>query len=136
MTEHIIMAEGVDVDILRTLFRIESKVDHLIRSLQTMSSQVSQNFLALQQEVAATQDVEQSAVKAIAGIEQQLAAAIAAANNGDTNALPNLQSQLASTRATLAAAIATVPGSTPTGTNTSTGTSTSTGTDTSTATST
>lgn len=70
-----------------------------------MSATVSQNFLALQAQVAQTTTVEQSAVVLIQGLATQLQAAIAAANSGDTAALPALQTELQTSAAALAAAV-------------------------------
>lgn len=80
-----------------------------------MSSNLSSNFTALQAQVQQTTTVEQSAVTLINGLAAQLASAIAASNNGDTAALPNLQSQLQTSAATLAAAVTanTTPAPTP-----------------------
>ena len=88
------------------LKRIESKVDLLLTRLNVMSSVLSQNFLALQTQVTNTDGVIASAVTALQGISAQLAAAIAAQANGDTNALPNLQASLSTATQGLATAIA------------------------------
>jgi hypothetical protein len=97
------------------LNRIEAKLDALIRSSTTMSANVSANFLALQAQVAQTTTEEASAAALIQGIATQLAAAILAANNGDTAALPALQAALASSQAALAAAVvANTPSGPPT----------------------
>ncbi len=85
--------------------QIEAKLDTILGILNTMSAQVSQNFLALQAQVAQTTTVEASAVTLIQGLASQLAAAIAANSNGDTAALPALQSQLQTSAAALAAAV-------------------------------
>ena len=79
-----------------------------------MSANVSANFLALQAQVAQTTTVEGSAVTLIQGLATQLAAAIAANSNGDTAALPTLQSQLQTSAAALAAAITTNTPAAPT----------------------
>ena len=71
-----------------------------------MSAVLSQNFLALQTQVTNTDGVIASAVTAFQGISAQLAAAIAAANSGDTAALPNLQASLSTATTALATAIA------------------------------
>lgn len=71
-----------------------------------MSAQVDANFLALQAQVAQNTSVEGSAVTLIQGIASQLATAIAAANNGDSAALPALQQQLATSATALSAAVA------------------------------
>jgi hypothetical protein len=88
------------------LNRIEAKLDVIIRSLTVMSANVDQNFLNLQTQVQQTTDVEQSAITLLNGLAAQLAAAIAAANNGDSAALPTLQAQLQTSAAALAAAVA------------------------------
>jgi hypothetical protein len=88
-----------------TLERIEQKIDLLLQRLNIMSANVSANFLALQAQVAQNASVEGSAVTLIQGLVTQLAAAIAAQANGDTAALPALQSQLATSATALAAAI-------------------------------
>lgn len=94
-----------------------------------MSTQVSANLLALQAQVAQNTSVEESAVTLINGLSTQLAAAIAASNNGDDQALPNLQASLASSASDLGKAVAAnTPATTPTGTSTSTATSTATST--------
>jgi hypothetical protein len=87
------------------LERIELKLDFIILELAKMSANLSANFLALQTQVQATTTVEQSAITLINGLATQLAAAIAAAANGDTAALPTLQTQLATSAAALSAAI-------------------------------
>jgi beta-galactosidase len=85
----------------------------ILKELRSMSTQLSSNFIALQQQVQNTDGVIASAVAAFQGLEAELAAAIAANANGDTNALPNLQTALAAATAGLSAAIAAVPA--PTG---------------------
>ena len=74
-----------------------------------MSAVLSQNFLALQTQVTNTDGVIASAVTAFQGVSAQLAAAIAAANSGDTAALPNLQASLSTATTALATAIAGTP---------------------------
>ena len=87
------------------LDRIEAKLDQLIRRFTLMSANVDQNFLNLEASVKATTDAEASAVTLLQGLSAQLATAIAAANNGDSAALPALQAQLDASTAALAAAI-------------------------------
>ena len=106
------------------LARIEAKLDQLLRSTQQMSANVDSNFLALQAQVAQTTTVEQSAITLIQGLAQQLAAAIAAANNGDSAALPALQQQLANSAQSLAAAVTANTGTGTVTTGTATATST------------
>ena len=94
-------------EILDSLKSLHQKVD-------TMSATLSANFLALQAQVAQNATVEGSAVTLIQGLAAQLAAAIAAQANGDTAALPALQSQLETSAAALSAAItANTPSATP-----------------------
>jgi hypothetical protein len=100
--------------------RIEAKLDQILKELSLMSANLSANFLALQAQVAQNATVEGSAVTLIQGLSTQLAAAIAAQNNGDTAALPALQQQLATSATALAAAItANTPPSTTTTTTAS-----------------
>lgn len=70
-----------------------------------MSANMTANLQALTQQVQANTTVEGSAVTLIQGLASQLAAAIAASNNGDDAALPALQAQLQSSAAALAAAV-------------------------------
>lgn len=65
-----------------------------------------QNFTNLAAEVAQDTAVESSAVTVLNSISAQLAAAIAANNNGDSAALPALQAALAAATGPLAAAVA------------------------------
>jgi hypothetical protein len=103
-----------DREMLTELFNL---VNIVHKEIRTMSSNVDQNFLALQAQVQQNVSVEQSAVTLIQGIAAQLAAAIAAANNGDSAALPALQQQLQTSATTLAAAVAAnTPGSPATAT--------------------
>ena len=98
-------------------FRLERKIDHLQRSLDMSTSQTDQNFANLEAQVHANTDVEASAATLLAGLAAQLDAAIAAANNGDSSALPALQQQLKGSADSLAAAVAAntrpAPGSAP-----------------------
>lgn len=101
------ISETLGEEILASLQCLHQKVD-------TMSANLSANFLALQAQVAQNATVEGSAVTLIQGLATQLAAAIAAQNNGDTAALPALQTQLQSSAAALSAAItANTPSATP-----------------------
>lgn len=68
-----------------------------------MSSTVSANLLALENQVAQNVSVEGSAVTLIQGIAAQLQAAL---NNSDDAALPALVSQLSASATSLAAAVA------------------------------
>jgi hypothetical protein len=97
-----------------TLSRIESKLDLLIRSFIIMSAQVDANFLSLQAQVTQNTTVEGSALTLVQGFAAQLAAAVAAANNGDSTALPALTTALNSSATALAAAVAAnTPAATP-----------------------
>lgn len=88
-----------------TLGRIEEKLDLLLLRLKDMNAQVDQNFLDLQASVAADTTVEQSAITLLQGLSAQLTAALAAAANGDSAALPALKAQIDANAAALAAAI-------------------------------
>ena len=77
----------------------------ILKELRVMSAQLSANFLALQAQVTQSTTVEGSAITLIQGIAAQLAAAIAADNNGDTAALPALQQQLAASATALSTAV-------------------------------
>ena len=81
--------------------RERETLDEILEGVKSMSTQLT----ALQAQVAQNTSVEQSAATLINGLASQLAAAIAAQNNGDTAALPALQSELASSATALAAAI-------------------------------
>lgn len=87
------------------LDRIEAKIDTLLRNQQMNATATDQNFANLQASVAQETTVEASAVTLLNGLSAQLAAAIAAANNGDSAALPALQAQIDTSSAALAAAI-------------------------------
>jgi hypothetical protein len=86
--------------------RIERLQILTLRSVLTMNAQVDQNFLNLQTSVANETTVEQSAITLLGGLSAQLAAAIAANNNGDSAALPALQAQIDASSQALAAAVA------------------------------
>lgn len=88
-----------------TLIRIERKLDLLTGVLLMSTSTTDQNFANLQAQVSQQVTVEQSAITLLNGLSQQLATAIAAANNGDSSALPALQQQLASSATALSQAI-------------------------------
>lgn len=93
------------------LIRIERKLDLLIGVTLMSTSTTDQNFANLQAQVTQQVTVEQSAITLLNGLSQQLATAIAAANNGDSAALPALQQQLASSATALAQAVtANTPG--------------------------
>ena len=64
-----------------------------------------QNFANLQAQITQNTTVEASAVTLLQGLAAQLEAAIAASNNGDSQALPALQAQLNTSATALAAAI-------------------------------
>jgi hypothetical protein len=98
---------------------VNAKLDQILLEIRTMSANLSANFLALQAQVAQNATVEGSAVTLIQGLATQLAAAIAAQANGDTAALPALQTQLQTSATALAAAItANTPAAPPTSTTT------------------
>lgn len=110
-----------------SLARIEAKLDRLTEKFAMSTSATDQNFANLQAEVEQTEGVEQSAVSLLTGLSAQLNAALQAANQGDSQALPALQTSLAAATNALAAAIAANPLPAPpitTGTSTSTGTGT------------
>jgi hypothetical protein len=107
------MFYGKKLDLIITL------LGKLQRSLDMSTAATDQNFANLQAQVTQNTTVEGSAVTLLQGLSAQLAAAIAADNNGDSAALPALQSQLASSATSLAAAIlANTPAATPTATAT------------------
>src|ERR1700722_463555 len=81
--------------------RERETLDEFLEGVKAMSTQLT----ALQAQVAQNTSVEQSAVTLINGLASQLAAAIAAQNNGTPWALPALQSELASRATAPAAAI-------------------------------
>lgn len=89
----------------KRLEEIDSKLNLILGELKTMSTNLSANFLALQAEVQNAQTVEASAVTLIQGLAAQIEAAIAANQNGDTAALPNLLASLKSSDSALAAAV-------------------------------
>ena len=79
-----------------------------------MSAQVDANFLALQAQTTQNGTVEGSALVLINGFAALLATATAAANNGDSAALPALTAQLNTSATALAAAVAAnTPAATP-----------------------
>lgn len=88
------------------LGRLEKSMHFIHKELKTMNAQVDQNFLNLQTSVTNETTVEASAITLLNGLSAQLAAAIAAANNGDSAALPALQAQVDQSSAALAAAVA------------------------------
>jgi hypothetical protein len=90
----------------KALARMESKLDLVLQEIRKMSANVDANFLALQAQVSQNTSVEGSALTLIQGFAAQLAAAVAAANNGDSNALPALTASLNSSATALAAAVA------------------------------
>ena len=71
-----------------------------------------QNFANLVAQAAQNESVEQSAITVLANLVSQLTAAEAAANNGDSAAIPSVIAGLSATQVALAAAIAAVPGGT------------------------
>jgi hypothetical protein len=77
------------------------RIEAILKELSYMSSQLT----ALQAQVAQNTSVEASAATLILGLASQLSAAIAAANNGDTAALPALQQELQTSANALAAAV-------------------------------
>jgi len=90
----------------RRFDRLEAMITQLQRSIDMSTAATDQNFANLQAQVQQNITVEGSAVTLIQGIAAQLAAAIAANNNGDSAALPALQSQLQASATALAAAVA------------------------------
>ena len=81
---------------------LSALVAKLIEGSKTMSVELE----TLKSEVAEMTTVVGSAIVLIDGIEARITAAVAAATNGDTNALPALAAVLKSERELLAAAVA------------------------------